>query len=439
VHDTTESIRGAVAADVTSWVETGLSENGRYTRHAHAIAAGAAYFSRVRINEIDIRSSDEVEFYNASDQPVNLSGWKIWIDENTEEYSCGGGSCTPQNPISYTFPQGYVLPVGGFTVLHQGIGAEDQLNRYLGRNIPWDPAQTGACSLVTSSGEIVDYVEWLGNDPASCRYGCMGNSNIREDPTYAATQHAWAGTITPSNDDLMYRNWDIDTDDASDWTRLPSGVGTYNPPMLNPGQYGGGAPLHTSAPSAPHSAYAGVHDATVFDFQLVVASATRIDVIVTLPPNSTAGLTGVQIERCTGGGCSVYSTVATFSQSYVHADTTVLPSTTYCYRVRFRNGDGDLAGWSPRLCAATPGGTGACALGGQTCGDCDLSGSVDILDAHRAALHSAGLVDLGGAAFSACNVEGDMEPGPHARVGTLDALTLARFVVGLDSISCCMP
>ena len=72
------------------------------------------------------------------------------------------------------------------------------------------------------------------------------------------------------------------------------------------------------------------------------------------------------------------------------------------------------------------------------CGDCTQNGVVDVLDALVAAQHSAGLLTLTGVGFSNCNVLGPLEPDPAAGVSVLDALAIARFVVGLPiTLACC--
>jgi hypothetical protein len=72
------------------------------------------------------------------------------------------------------------------------------------------------------------------------------------------------------------------------------------------------------------------------------------------------------------------------------------------------------------------------------CGDCDGDGVVTVLDALVGAQHAVGLVTLTGIRFSACNVTGAVEPDQAAAIDVLDALTIARSVVGLGVVlSCC--
>lgn len=74
------------------------------------------------------------------------------------------------------------------------------------------------------------------------------------------------------------------------------------------------------------------------------------------------------------------------------------------------------------------------------CGDCDQSGSVNIVDALLAAQDAAMALSppLSGSAFSNCNVTGAVEPDPQAAVNILDALLIAQDAAGLPvTLMCC--
>ena len=96
-------------------------------------------------------------------------------------------------------------------------------------------------------------------------------------------------------------------------------------------------------------------------------------------------------------------------------------------------------------CGDHHGGEGEILLPGMTpckievCGDCDASGFVDILDALRAASYDAGKATLSPVEYSNCNVLGTPEPSYQARVTILDALWIARSVVGIEVLECCTP
>lgn len=80
---------------------------------------------------------------------------------------------------------------------------------------------------------------------------------------------------------------------------------------------------------------------------------------------------------------------------------------------------------------------GACMIGSAQCGDCDGNGMINILDALLAAKYDTMLATLTPQAFSACNVQGALEPDPGADVTILDALWIAQHVIGLRGLSCC--
>jgi hypothetical protein len=77
-----------------------------------------------------------------------------------------------------------------------------------------------------------------------------------------------------------------------------------------------------------------------------------------------------------------------------------------------------------------------CAI--NACGDCDGDGFVSVLDAFVGAQNAVGLATFPGqSTFDACNVVGAQNPNPGAEVTILDALEIARHIVGLTDISCC--
>ena len=74
---------------------------------------------------------------------------------------------------------------------------------------------------------------------------------------------------------------------------------------------------------------------------------------------------------------------------------------------------------------------------GLDCGDCNLDGSVDVIDSLRAAQHSVGLVTLSGLAYTQCNVHGALALQPGAAVDVLDAFAIAEVAVGLNVLLIC--
>jgi hypothetical protein len=118
----------------------------------------------------------------------------------------------------------------------------------------------------------------------------------------------------------------------------------------------------------------------------------------------------------------------------------LLGSTGECFGLLARS-------WNSRLCCGDD--NGASGLLGRDCpvpwdcpatmcGDCDLNGSICILDALCAAQCGVGLLHLDETAYSNCNVFGEMQPDELATVDILDALCIARCSLGVDALHCCM-
>ena len=86
--------------------------------------------------------------------------------------------------------------------------------------------------------------------------------------------------------------------------------------------------------------------------------------------------------------------------------------------------------------------TSSCDLGTYICGDCDNSGMVNIGDVLYIANIVAGLQNApvyGTPQFNACNVALEVVPDMSADVTLIDALWLARHLVGLVPLTCCVP
>ena len=65
------------------------------------------------------------------------------------------------------------------------------------------------------------------------------------------------------------------------------------------------------------------------------------------------GVSGYQVERCTGAGCSSFVQVATPTATS-YKDTTVSAGTAYSYRVRATDSAGNLGSYTPTASATTP-------------------------------------------------------------------------------------
>ena len=83
------------------------------------------------------------------------------------------------------------------------------------------------------------------------------------------------------------------------------------------------------------------------------ASTTQIDLTWTASTDDVA-VTGYQVERCQGSGCTNFSALATVTGTS-HNDTGLTPSTAYSYRVRAADAAGNVSGYSTIATATTLG------------------------------------------------------------------------------------
>jgi glucose/arabinose dehydrogenase/fibronectin type 3 domain-containing protein len=81
-------------------------------------------------------------------------------------------------------------------------------------------------------------------------------------------------------------------------------------------------------------------------------SPTRINLSWTASTDNV-GVTGYRIERCAGSACTNYAEITTTTTTS-YADTTVVASTVYRYRVRATDAAGNLSNYSSVVSATTP-------------------------------------------------------------------------------------
>ncbi len=112
-----------------------------------------------------------------------------------------------------------------------------------------------------------------------------------------------------------------------------------------------------------YSTYSNIATAVTFDgtaptapsgLTAAAASAGRIDLAWTASTDNV-GVTGYQVERCQGAGCSSFSPVTTVSGSVTaYSNTNLSAGTSYSYRVRATDSAGNLSGYSNTASATTP-------------------------------------------------------------------------------------
>jgi hypothetical protein len=70
-------------------------------------------------------------------------------------------------------------------------------------------------------------------------------------------------------------------------------------------------------------------------------------------------VTGYRIERCTGSACTTFAQIATTSGATTFANSGLIASTSYSYRVRATDAAGNLSAYSNTAAATTPSGGGS--------------------------------------------------------------------------------
>ena len=157
-------------------------------------------------------------------------------------------------------------------------------------------------------------------------------SNDRGGSGTATGTTGWSvsGIVLQSGDNILT----LTAQDAAGNTGTDTLTVTYTPP-----------PPDTTAPTVPGSLGA------------TAASASQINLSWTASTDNV-GVTGYQIERCTGAGCSNFAPLTTVTTTS-YSNTGLAASTSYSYRVRASDAAGNLSGYSNTATATTPSGTPA--------------------------------------------------------------------------------
>ena len=98
--------------------------------------------------------------------------------------------------------------------------------------------------------------------------------------------------------------------------------------------------------SAPDSCYTHLPAPELSDISIIPISSDTLCVSVLPPVNSTSDSTGMEIYAVLGSGAT---NSGWLTGEYFYLDGGLNPDSTYVYKVRFRNGDGDSTAWSPDI------------------------------------------------------------------------------------------
>lgn len=170
--------------------------------------------AQVVINEVYTATPDFIELRNIGNTAIDISGWTV--------RSFQGTGLTPETP--FTIPAGTVLGPDDFLTLEEfgTAGAPGTLGPCsirVGFNYNWTSTRNIVVAMTDAAGAGVDYVY-------RNQGGASGAPNLPGGTT-------WNGSLTTSGD-VIHRQTDSDTDNASDWATL--GNGSQTPCFFNPGQ-----------------------------------------------------------------------------------------------------------------------------------------------------------------------------------------------------------
>ncbi|MBX7209074.1 MAG: M36 family metallopeptidase [Verrucomicrobiaceae bacterium] len=175
--------------------------------------------SSIVITEVNPNTPDAIEFTNVSSSSVDVSGWQIYIYDNT----------TFPDPLPvFTIPAGSVCAAGQtFKIEEFGAAPGSFPSFFYGTNINWtsSSASTNAVLLRKADGTPVDFM---------CATAA-GAAAITSPAAIPAAQ--WSGASVSAPPDLNFgyaRAGTADTNTAADWITAMPGIGTVNPDLTVP-------------------------------------------------------------------------------------------------------------------------------------------------------------------------------------------------------------
>lgn len=139
----------------------------------------AASGPSVVINEFTSANDDDIELYNPTDAPVDLSGWIL-----TDDAFVIATYDPAVDEEKYVFPAGTTLPAGGYLVLKKGEDAGEH---------PFGVSSDGeTLTLIDASGAVVDQVTFQKDQAVTsfCRVPDGGDAWQRCAATFGAANQA---------------------------------------------------------------------------------------------------------------------------------------------------------------------------------------------------------------------------------------------------------
>ena len=175
--------------------------------------------SSIVITELNTNTPDEIEFMNVGTAAVDISGWKIYIYDNTTFGT---------SALLFTVPAGTTCAAGQIFRLQEfGTSPGTFPQFYYGANINWNPGSS-------------DYVGVLVRDAANNNVdfvcaAALAASAVTSPATIPASQWTGAQLTAPTNSSYDYlRIGSTDSNSATGWTTGTAGMGTANTGLTTP-------------------------------------------------------------------------------------------------------------------------------------------------------------------------------------------------------------
>jgi uncharacterized repeat protein (TIGR02543 family) len=339
-----------VYPNITSYQETGLSENTQYTRHVHAVNAGVA----------GDPSNDASKYTLIRD--ATTSHFSLAADTTTITRTIGAGSFSQRCPIdiAYDYARCQMLLYGnqmGTYITDEigqgGVPGKITKIRFQRAYGDWmDPGDTVNNAEIYMAHTMIEMLPSTWTDTTSHTLVYSGNLSIPygNDGTWYEIPLSPVFSYDGSSNLLIsFRHQDGSREDNyTTWRTTRVYYGSSDPP------YFGGRSIWfydnvQNPPTVPTN-----QNTTYFpNIQLGIRVGCVTITVTVLPPNSTSGLTGVRIERATASSFADAVVVQTYQHIYTMTDAPLVGG-DYWYRIRFRNGDAIPSAYSGGRVATVP-------------------------------------------------------------------------------------
>jgi len=351
----------------TSYADTGLSASTSYSYRVRATdAAGnlSAYSSTVSastasnpityVQSNSASPSTTVSTISTAFPAAQAAGHFIVV-------GVSWGAAASISSVTDTKGNTYTLAVGPTTF----SGAASAI--YYARNIVAAAAGANTVTVTfnTATGtpdlRVAEYSGVDTTSPLDVTAASTGTS---------ATSNSGSATTTNANDLLIGSNAVLSGTQAAGTGYTSRQISAFDGNILEDkivsatGAYSATATLSSSAAwvmqmaafkAAGSSSGDTTPPSTPTGLTATVASGTQINLSWTASTDNV-GVTGYQVERCQGAGCSTFTQVGAPSSSSF-SDTGLTASTSYSYRVRATDAAGNLSGYSSVASATTTSGS----------------------------------------------------------------------------------